>query len=120
MSIKFFTKIFFATLGLIIISAIIGNILEAKGVLTKEMLGSKGITTVIALYFALFCVLAFSLAPLALWFFLNMQVKIGNAELVMIRWLQAHEQSVVYGFWGVIIIGLIIIIAMVKQENLFK
>lgn len=120
MNIKLFTVLFFGTLGLIIVSAIIGNILEAKGILTKEMLGSKGVTTVISFYFALFCVLAFSLVPLALRFFINMQVKIGNAELVIIRWLQAHEQSVVYGFWGVIVVGLIIIFSLVKPGDLFK
>ena len=120
MNIKLFTVLFFGTLGLIIVSAIIGNILEAKGILTKEMLGSKGVTAVLAFYFILFCILALSLAPLALRFFLNMQVKIGNAELGIIRWLQAHEQSVVYGFWGMIAIGLIIIFAMVKPANLFK
>ena len=120
MNIKLFTVLFFGTLGLIIISAFIGNILEAKGILTKEMLGSKGVTTVLAFYFALFCILAFSLVPLVLRFFLNMQVKIGNAEFVLIRWLQAHEQSVVYGFWGLIIIGLIIIFSLVKPSEMFK
>ncbi len=120
MNIKLFTVLFFGALGLIIVSAIIGDILEAKGILTKEMLGSKGVTTVLAFYFALFCMLVFSLVPIALRFFLNMQVKIGNAEFVLIRWLQAHEQSVVYGFWGLIVIGFIIIFLLVKPGDLFK
>ena len=120
MSIRLFSIIFFGTLGLIIISAIIGNILEAKGILTKEMIGQRGITAVFAFYFGLFCIMAFSLAPIVLRFFINMQVKIGNGEFVLIRWLQAHEQSVVYGFWGLIIIGLIIIFSLVKPSEMFK
>ena len=120
MNIKLFTVLFFGTLGLIIVSAIIGNILEAKGIITKDILGSKGVTAVLSFYFILFCILAFSLIPLALRFFLNMQVKIGNAKLVIIRWLQTHEQSVVYGFWGLIVIGFIIIFSLVKPADLFK
>jgi hypothetical protein len=49
-----------------------------------------------------------------------MQVKIGNAEFILIRWLQAHEQSVVFGFWGVIVIGLIIIFSLVKPSDMFE
>lgn len=120
MNIRLFAIVFFSALGLIVVSAIIGNILEANGMLNKEMLGSKGVTAVLAFYFALFCVMAFSLVPLALRFFLNMQVKIGNAEFVLIQWLQAHEQSVVFGFWGVIVIGLIIIFSLVKPSDMFK
>ena len=120
MSIKLFSIIFLGTLGLIIVSAIIGNILEAKGILTKEMIGANGVKTVLVFYFSLFCVMAFSLVPLVLRFFLNMQVKIGNEDFFLIRWLQVHEQSVVYGFWGLIIIGLIIIFLLVKPSEMFK
>jgi hypothetical protein len=120
MNIRLFAIVFFSALGLIVVSAIIGNILETQGILNKEMLGSKGVTAVLGFYFVLFCVMAFSLVPLALRFFLNMQVKIGNAEFVLIRWLQAHEQSVVLGFWGVIVIGLIIIFSLVKPSDMFK
>jgi len=120
MNIKFFTMVFFSSLGLIIVSAVIGNILETKGLLTKEMIGTKGVTAVLAFFFALFCIMAFSLVPLAIRLFINMQVKIGNAEFVLIRWLQANEKSVVFGFWGIIIIGLIIIFSLVKPSEMFK
>ena len=119
MNIKLFTVLFSGTRW-VYVSAIIENILEAKGILTKEMLGSKGVTAVLTLYYILFCILAFSLVTLTLRSFLNMQVKIGNAELVIIRWLQAHEQSLVYSFWGNIVIGLILIFAIVKPVDLFK
>ncbi len=120
MNIKLFSFLFFGSLGLIIISAVIGNILESKGIVTKEILGPSGIIAVVIFYFTLFCIMAFSLVPLVLRFFLKMQVKIGNQEVALIRWLQNHEQSVVFGFWGFIVIGLIIIFSLVKTSDLFK
>jgi len=120
MNIKLFTIVFLGSLGLIIVSAAIGNILEAKGVLTKEMIGSNGRTAVLIFYFGLFCVMAFSVVPVVIRFFVKMQVKIGNAEFVVIRWLQAHEQSVVYSFWVLIIVGLVIIFSLVKPSDMFK
>jgi len=41
--------------------------------------------------------MAFAIVPLAVRFFLVMQVKIGNGEFALIKWFQAHEQAVVYG-----------------------
>ena len=120
MNIRLFTIVFFGTLGLTIVSSVIGNILETRGILTEEMIGQRGITAVFGFYFGLFCIMAFSLVPIVLRFFINMQVKIGNGEFVLIRWLQAHEQSVVYGFWGLIIIGLIIIFSLVQPSEMFK
>ena len=60
MNIKLFTIVFFGAFGLTIVSSIIGNILEARGILTEKMIGSKGVTAVLAFYFALFCVMVFS------------------------------------------------------------
>ena len=120
MNIKLFTIVFFGALGLTIVSSVIGNILEARGVLTEEMIGAKGVTAVLAFYFGLFCVMAFSLVPLVIRFFINMQVKIGNAEFVLIRWLQANEKPVVFGFWGFIILGFVIIFLLVNPSDMFK
>jgi len=39
MNIRFFTILLAVSFGLMIVSAIVGNILESKGVLTKEMIG---------------------------------------------------------------------------------
>jgi hypothetical protein len=47
--------------------------------------------------FVLFCVLGFSIVPLAIRVCIFMQIKIGNAELFLVRFLQTHEQSVVFG-----------------------
>ena len=120
MNIRVFTVVFALSLGLIVVSAAIGNILKSKGILTEEMLGSRGVNAVLIFYVGLFCIMAFSLVPLALRFFINMQVKIGHGELFPIKWLQAHEQLAVFGFWGLVITGLVIIIALVKPTDMFK
>jgi len=118
MNIKVFTIFFGASLGLIIVSAVIGNILEAKGVLSTEMMGSNGRTGVVIFFFTLFSIMGFSVVPLFIRFFITMQVKIGNAEFVFIKWLQAHEQSAVYGFWLLIIVGLVLICTLVKPADM--
>ena len=120
MNIKLFSIVFFGALGLFIVSSVIGNILEARGILTEEMIGSEGVTAVLTFYFALFCIMAFSLVPLAVRLFINLQVKIGNGEFVLIRWFQTNEKSVVLGCWGLMIIGFVIIFAFVKPADMFK
>lgn len=120
MNIKFFTIILAISFGLMIISAIIGNILESKGILTKEIIGLGGRTAVVLFYIFLFTLMAFSLVPVALRFFLNMQIKIGNGNLLIIKWLQTHEQMVVFGFWGIILVGFIIMMILVKPADIIK
>jgi len=120
MNIKFFTILLAVSFGLMIVSAIVGNILESKGVLTKEMIGLGGITAVVLFYIFLFCLMAVSLVPVALRFFLNMQIKIGNDNLAIIKWLQTHEQTVVFGFWGLILVGFIIMMILVKPADIMR
>jgi len=73
-------------------------------------------------YFVLFCVIAFAAVPLALRAFLVMQTKAGNGEIAVIKWQQAHEQSVVFGFWCLFIVGLVIAFTLARNEilNLLK
>jgi len=120
MNSKPYLVVFVLAFGLIIISAVIGNILESEGVLTAERIGAKGIEAVKSFYFLLFCVMVFSFVPLVIRFFIYLQIKIGNGKFVLIRWLQANEKSVVFGFWGFIIIGFIIIFSFVKLSDIFK
>ena len=98
--------------GLIIISAIVGNILESKGLLTPERLGPRGIAAGMMVYFTLFCLLCFTIVPLAVRVFIAGQIKIGNGQLAIIKWLQSHEHGVVFAFWGFFIAGLVIIYAV--------
>ena len=117
---KPYLVVFVSAFGLIIISSIIGNILESEGVLTAENIGSDVIETITIFFFCCFCIISFSLVPLVLRFFINMQIKIGNGEFFLIKWFKAHERAVVYGFWGFMLIGLAIIFSLVKPTDLFK
>lgn len=105
-------------LGLMIAGAIIGGFLESSGAVSREALGARGIALIILGYFMLFCVMAFALVPLLVRAFLAMQVKAGNGEKPVIRWLRAHAQSVIHGFWILFIAGLIIAVALAINEVL--
>ena len=116
MSMKIYIIILAVSFGVMILGAIIGGFLESSGTLTRETLGSQGITVILVIYFALFCAAAFALVPLALRFFIAMQIKIGNGELFLIQWLQGHEQTVVYCCWGMFIIGLGLAFSLAKND----
>jgi hypothetical protein len=49
-----------------------------------------------------------------------MQIKIGNGELFLIQWLQAHEHGVIYGLWSFFVIGLCIAIPAAIKDGFFK
>jgi hypothetical protein len=107
---------FLAAFGLMIVAAIIGNVLESKGLLTREKLGPDGVAAGMMIYFGLFCLICFTIVPLAVRIFLIGQTKIGNGQLAIIKWLQAHENAVVFAAWGFFILSLIIIYALAKDQ----
>jgi hypothetical protein len=109
-----------AALGLIILSAVIGNMLESSGIITREGLGSRGISVMKVIQFVLFGLLCFSIVPLVVRAFVVLQLKIGNAEFFLVRWIQAHEQAVVYGFWGMMVVGLCLSLPAAIKEGFFK
>jgi hypothetical protein len=47
-----------------------------------------------------------------------MQIKIGNGEFVMVKFFQAHEQGIVYGFWIMMVIGFGIIFSLGRDDIL--
>ena len=118
MNTKTYLIIFGSSFALMVVGAIIGNILESNGTLSQEKLGPRGITAVTIAYLALFCVMAFAIVPLAVRFFIVMQVKIGNGNYFLIKWFQAHEQAVVHGFWGMMVIGICIMSILAKDDIL--
>jgi hypothetical protein len=109
--------VFVTTFAALIVSAIIGNILESNGTLGK--LGPKSVMAVKVFYFALFCILVFSVIPLVLRFFISMQIKIGNADFFIIQWLQAHERAVVFGVWAFFAIGFCIAVPAAIKDGFF-
>lgn len=118
MNIKTYLIILGSSFALMIIGAIVGGILESSGTVTRESLGSHGVTIIFMIYFALFCLVAFALVPLAVRFFIDMQIKIGNGDFFLIKWFQAHERTIVYCFWGVFALGLTIAFSLANDEIL--
>jgi len=118
MNTRIFIIIFASSFGLLIAGAIIGNILESNG--TLEEFGPDGITAVKLLYFALFCILCFSLVPLLIKYFISGQIYIGNRELFLIKWIQTHEKGIIYGFWTMLVIGLCIGVPAAIKDGFFK
>jgi len=118
MNIKICLMVFLSALGLSIIGAIIGNILESNGTLSAATIGPKGINAITLAQFALFCVMIFAFVPLVVRFFIFMQIKIGNGELFLVKLFQAHEQAIVYGCWIMMVIGFGIIFFLGKDDIL--
>ena len=120
MNTKLFLIILASAFGLIIIGAVVGGVMESRGMLTEETISQKGITAVKIFFFALFCIICFAVVPIVIRYFIVLQIKIGNEGLFLIQWLQAHERAVVYGAWGVFIIGLCISLPAAIKDGFFK
>jgi hypothetical protein len=120
MNVKTCLIVFASTLGLIVIAAVVGNVLESAGVLTRATLGPRGIATVKAFYLVLFGVLGFAVVPLVIKYFVEMQIRIGNGALGPIQWLQDHERGVIYGLWGMIVVGLGLALPAAMRSGFFK
>jgi hypothetical protein len=118
MDTRFFIIIAASSFGLMVLSAIVGNVLESMGVLTKENIGRTGTVIVLSFYFTLFCILAFSLVPVLLKAFVAMQVRIGNGEHALIRWVREHERGTVFTVWGLFTAGLLIAFTLARQDIL--
>jgi|GEM_PF-648415 hypothetical protein len=55
-----------------------------------------------------FLVFVYMLVPLLLRGFLQAQVRIGNTELPLVRWLLSHERTACFAVWTVWTLGLAI------------
>ena len=118
MNTKTYLIILGSSFALMIVGAIVGNILESNGTLSEERIGPRGTAAITLSYVVLFCVMAFAIVPLAVRLFIVMQLKIGNGEFFFIKWVQAHEQAVVYGGWSMMVIGIFIIVTLAKDDIL--
>jgi hypothetical protein len=118
MDTKPFIILFSTSFGLMLIGSVVGKLLESSGMLTKENMGQKGTAAIAVYFFALFCVMAFSLVPLVIRAFIAMQIRIGNEGLFLVRWISGHERAMVYGSWGLFLAGLIIIFILAREDIL--
>ena len=112
MATKIYLIILASSFGLLILWAVVGGMLESHGVKIDPK-----IVTIIS--FILFLAIGFTMVPLMIKLFICGQIKIGNGELSLVKFLRAHEQTVVYCVWGFYLAGLIYLLPLIK-EDLFK
>ncbi|MBN1495634.1 MAG: hypothetical protein JXA07_02625 [Spirochaetes bacterium] len=109
MTTKIYIIIFASSLGLLVLWAIVGGILESRGVTVDP-------ATVKAVSFILFLILGFTIVPLMIRLFILGQIRIGHGDLAIIKFLRAHESAVVYCIWGFYLIGLIYLLPLIKRD----
>lgn len=109
-----------STLGLIVVGAVVGNVLESAGILNREALGPRGIAAVKLFYLILFCILGFATVPLLIKYFIDLQIRLGNGDVFPVKWMQDHELSVVYGFWVMIVVGLSMALPAALRNGFLK
>jgi hypothetical protein len=114
MNAKVWLIVFVSTL----VVAVLGSVLESRGALS--WLGAQENRVMAIFGFTIFCILSFSIIPLAIRFFVTMQIKIGNGEHFLVKWLHAHETGTVVGVWIFIIIGLCMAIPSAIKDGMFE
>ncbi len=112
---KFRLIAFLGVFGFTLIAAIIGNLLETNGILTRGMLGEDALTAVKVFFFALFCLLCMTLMPLVLRVFIAGQSAIGNGDFYVIRWLQRYEIQLVLVLECLFLAGLVLIFLLERR-----
>lgn len=117
MNAKLFLIIFASAFLLLIFSYPIFNLLESNGVIAKETTSSSKDTILQTFQFVMFCIMGFSIVPIMIRLFVFLQLKIGNAELALVQFLQTHEQGVVLGVWCFFIVGLCIIVPGIIKKG---
>jgi hypothetical protein len=68
----------------------------------------------------LFLLLGGSLVPVMLHVFLDLQARIGNSDLWIVRVLREHESGVIYGVWTMFALGTLIALPVMAKDMLGK
>ena len=120
MSLKAWALVCASIFAVIVAGAIIGAMLESSGTLTDDAVRYKGLNMVQMAFFLLFCLLCVTIVPFVIKLFIFMQIKIGHGEFFMIKWLQAHQQKVIYVLWSLLVIGFSIALPSAVKDGMFK
>jgi hypothetical protein len=103
-------------LGFIILMAIVGNALQASATIKDP--GALQ-TPARIVFFTAFLAFAFSLIPTMVKAFVAGQAAIGNAEKVPIRFIEAHQAGVIWGFWILWIAGIAVALPTMIHTGFF-
>lgn len=71
------------------------------------------------LWFGVFLLIGFGAVPMMIKLFVHLQMKIGNGEHAVIRWLDAHRWPMTFAFWGVFALGLLVALPTMLREGFF-
>ena len=103
-------------LAAMIALAMIGNALEASGV----VLDNPGVRlTAMIVFFGLSAALVFSVVPVMVKLVLGFQAGIGNAGHPAVAGLIAHERIIVFVLWGLIALGLVVAVPAAIIDGAF-
>ena len=119
MNTKIFLIIFVSAFALILLSDPIFNSLAPNGIETKATLASRDVSLQALFQFTMFLVLGFSIWPPVVKLFVFLQIKIGNAGLPLVKFLQSNERAFIYFVWGMLLIGLCIAFPGSIEEGFF-
>lgn len=117
---KPFLIIMGVSFGIFILCAVVDGVLQSKLNYSIYDLDPRWSRAMMVFSFVLFLLIGISMVPLALRYFVIMQIKIGNGEFAPVRWLAEHERQVVYACWGMIAVGLAISLPAAIRDGFFK
>jgi len=100
-----------AAFAFAVILSIVGSVLDSRGSVSPTVK-----TAVISATIGAFLVIAVSIPPLALRYFLAGQVAIGNGELPVIAFMLHHEAGIVRGIWVFMAAGVAIALPHILRD----
>jgi hypothetical protein len=103
--------------GVMIAIAVIGNILQATGVI-HDIGAAK--TPMMILIFGLFLAFGFSFVPIMVKLVLGTQRKIGNENVPAVAAALRAEKWIVFTLWGLMAAGCVVAIPAAIQGGLFN
>jgi hypothetical protein len=103
-------------LGALILLAVLGNALQASGIVTD--LG-RFQTPAQILFFGLFVALGFSAVPLMVKLVVGAQVQIGNADRPVIKPIVAHHAKIIWALWTLMFLGMLLAVPAAIDDGMF-
>src|SRR5271156_6269108 len=102
--------------ALIIAMAIVGNALQASGIVKHpEALQ----TPMRIVFFTIFIAFAFSLVPTMVKLFVAGQDAVGNSEKGFIQLIARHQVGVIFAIWGIWILGIAVALPTMISSGFF-
>ena len=102
--------------SLFILISIASELIRNYGTVPVEKLGSEYAPYMIGFFLMLYFVLIVAVVPLFLRIFTNLQTKIGNGELAVVKFIRNHERIITYVVWTIIFIASLMIVPIALKD----